>query len=344
VDLTHFVELAGELRQPFHEYHGILLCAAQALLFGRLADAERFARAAVKIGSRLPGLDASGAYGMQMFALARERGELQSLAPVVRQFMQATPQSAVWRPALALVLAEVGQIPEARDELAQLAANHFASVARDSFWLTCMVYLAEVCAAVCDAERAEQLYPMLAPWKGYNVVAASATVCLGPTDHYLGMLSTVMRRWQDAERHLEAAIAMNQRQGAVPWLAHSQYRYLCMLLERNHPCDLPRARTLWEATRRLAEDLGMVTLTQRLQSLQSALGDRRPAPLNPGGLSRREAQVLRMVANGKSNHEIAAAIFRSPNTVANHVRSILAKLGVANRTEAASVAARNGLL
>jgi DNA-binding NarL/FixJ family response regulator len=54
--------------------------------------------------------------------------------------------------------------------------------------------------------------------------------------------------------------------------------------------------------------------------------------------------VLRLLAVGKSNQEIASAIFRSPNTVASHVRNILAKLGAANRTEAAMLASRNKLL
>jgi DNA-binding NarL/FixJ family response regulator len=51
-----------------------------------------------------------------------------------------------------------------------------------------------------------------------------------------------------------------------------------------------------------------------------------------------------MIAAGRTNQEIAAAIHRSPNTVANHVRSILAKLNVANRTEAATLATRNSLI
>jgi DNA-binding NarL/FixJ family response regulator len=81
-----------------------------------------------------------------------------------------------------------------------------------------------------------------------------------------------------------------------------------------------------------------------LSQLERRLDAHPQKPSYPGGLSRREAQVLRLVAAGKSNQEIADAMFRSPNTVANHVRSILTKLGAANRTEAATVAARHGLL
>ena len=66
--------------------------------------------------------------------------------------------------------------------------------------------------------------------------------------------------------------------------------------------------------------------------------------VSPDGLSQREVEVLRLVAAGKSNREIADALCISLNTVATHVRNILAKTGAANRTEAAAYALRNGLL
>jgi DNA-binding NarL/FixJ family response regulator len=54
--------------------------------------------------------------------------------------------------------------------------------------------------------------------------------------------------------------------------------------------------------------------------------------------------VLRLVAAGKGNREIAARLFVSPNTVANHVRSILTKTNTANRTEAAAFAVQHALV
>ena len=77
----------------------------------------------------------------------------------------------------------------------------------------------------------------------------------------------------------------------------------------------------------------------RIRSLGSAAS---PAQL-PGGLSPREAQILRLVASGLSNREIGAALFISEHTAANHIRAILRKTGSANRTEAASYAHRHGL-
>jgi DNA-binding CsgD family transcriptional regulator/pimeloyl-ACP methyl ester carboxylesterase len=60
-------------------------------------------------------------------------------------------------------------------------------------------------------------------------------------------------------------------------------------------------------------------------------------------LSARELEVLRLVAAGKSNQQIAEALVISPNTVGRHVSNIFDKLGFANRAEATAYALRNGL-
>jgi DNA-binding NarL/FixJ family response regulator len=66
------------------------------------------------------------------------------------------------------------------------------------------------------------------------------------------------------------------------------------------------------------------------------------APASP--LSERELEVLRHLAGGRSNREIARALFLTEGTVKNHVTSVLAKLGVRDRTQAALRAHRMGLL
>jgi DNA-binding NarL/FixJ family response regulator len=69
-----------------------------------------------------------------------------------------------------------------------------------------------------------------------------------------------------------------------------------------------------------------------------------PGPELPAGLSAREAEVLRLLAGGRSNREIGKELHISEHTAANHVRAILRKTGCANRTEAASFAFRRGLV
>jgi len=67
-----------------------------------------------------------------------------------------------------------------------------------------------------------------------------------------------------------------------------------------------------------------------------------PTPA-PDGLTPREMEVLRLIANGKSNQDIATELVISFNTVTNHVKNILGKTGCANRTEAAAYAIPRGI-
>jgi DNA-binding NarL/FixJ family response regulator len=67
------------------------------------------------------------------------------------------------------------------------------------------------------------------------------------------------------------------------------------------------------------------------------------APESPETLTERETDVLRLLAQGKANKEIAAALFIGENTVKTHVSSILVKLGVQSRTQAALYARQIGL-
>ncbi|MBW8485758.1 AAA family ATPase [Actinomadura sp. PM05-2] len=131
-------------------------------------------------------------------------------------------------------------------------------------------------------------------------------------------------------------------------------------------CPYPRAEALLHAAQaalsagdhdaahdRLTEALEL-TGTLRAALLHERLADlarrvRRPrragggAAAAPLGLTPRELEVLRLVADGHGNRDIAAALFISAKTASVHVSNILGKLGVANRGEAAATAHRLGL-
>ncbi len=78
----------------------------------------------------------------------------------------------------------------------------------------------------------------------------------------------------------------------------------------------------------------------RQVSSVSRAGD---ADLEVSGLTSRERDVLRLLTEGQSDRQIAAALSISPKTVGNHVSSILAKFEVETRTAAATQALRRGL-
>jgi DNA-binding NarL/FixJ family response regulator len=64
----------------------------------------------------------------------------------------------------------------------------------------------------------------------------------------------------------------------------------------------------------------------------------------PGGLTEREAEVLRLVAAGKSNKAIAVELALSPKTVDRHMSNIFTKIGVSSRAAATSFAHREGIV
>ena len=76
----------------------------------------------------------------------------------------------------------------------------------------------------------------------------------------------------------------------------------------------------------------------RAEAIFERLGTRRAQSELPDGLSPREYEVLTLVADGRSNREIGAALFISDRTVARHLTNIYNKIGVTSRTQAARYA------
>jgi len=118
------------------------------------------------------------------------------------------------------------------------------------------------------------------------------------------------------------------------------------------------ARTDLLAADVLAREIGMVVLRRRIEALARAArvslepaseaapapGANAPAAGQSWGLSAREREVLALVAAGRTNAEIADALFISPKTASVHVTHILQKLGVSSRVEAALRASESGIL
>jgi DNA-binding NarL/FixJ family response regulator len=96
------------------------------------------------------------------------------------------------------------------------------------------------------------------------------------------------------------------------------------------PADEESAVAELAAARRSLAELGAAFDEQQAASL---IG-----PIYPNGLTAREAEVPRLVAAGRTNHEIAALLVLSDKTVARHLSNIFTKLNVTSRTAAAAFA------
>jgi DNA-binding CsgD family transcriptional regulator len=334
-DIDAMTRTDARIRQDTYSIQTLGSCLMLALMRGEFADAQRLI---LKFQALKPAAVHADQLSMQIFALRRDQGRLAELQPVVEVFVRQHAADSVWRPGLMLIRLEIGQQEEARAEYDRLV-DDFPAMPRDGRWLYCVVYLSEVCAAFGDAARASMLYQAMLPYAGRNIVFGAGLACCGSADRYLGLLCAAMARWPEAQRHFEEALTMNERIGARVPLAHTQRDYAVMLLARGAAGDRARALALLTATLENAREIGMRALEERAARRLGELS----GPSAPDQLTPREAEVLRLIAIGRSNADIAMALSISLNTVATHVRNILAKTGCANRTEAAAYAMRHGL-
>ncbi len=333
-ELAVVLDMAQHTRQPFILHVAEHYRSTLALLEGRLAEADTAAERSREWGRLLVGRDASGVYGIQMFGVRREQGRLAELAPVMRVLAAGERGAGAWRPGLVAMLAELAMEEQVRSELDRVQAEGLEPL-REGLWLASLTYLADAAGAVAHEGVAALVYPRLAPLTGKHVMIGHGVACYGAADRYLGMLAATLGDTDGAIRHFETALDLNRQIGASTWLAHTAYQYGRLLLGQGAS---DRGEQLLAEAALLAETVGMPTLLARARALT-------PASISalPDGLSVRELEVLRLVACGRSNREIGAALFISEHTAANHVRSILRKTACANRTEATAYTYRHGL-
>lgn len=257
--LAVFDQKARASREPFFLWTAASLRAALALLEGRYAEAEMLAGEALAIGrgaqTRTPLLR----FAQQLFNLRGWQGRLAEVEPLVRGAAAETQVVPAWRCALAQFYTIAGREAEARRELEALAAGGFADLPRDSTWLTVMSLLANVCARLCDAPRAVLLYDLLRPYAG-RVAVSRFSVLLAPIDQRLGMLASLLERYEAAEEHFAGALALAERMRALPWQAETRYQWAEMLRRRAARGDRERALALLDEAEAEARAVGMALL------------------------------------------------------------------------------------
>lgn len=149
-----------------------------------------------------------------------------------------------------------------------------------------------------------------------------------PSEHEL------VDAWRAAVRDFEAM-------GHVFETARSRARLAAVLMASGQTAE---ARELAALARQTAQSLGARPLLAELRTVTPSGARRADADRLHDNLTPRERQILALVADGRSNSEIAQQLYISAKTVSVHVSNILAKLGAQGRTEAAALARRQGLL
>jgi DNA-binding CsgD family transcriptional regulator/tetratricopeptide (TPR) repeat protein len=191
-----------------------------------------------------------------------------------------------------------------------------------------------------DAASSQELYSSLQPFRG--TMDFSGLISL---DRLLALLVSLTGRIDDAAAHFEAALDFARKGGYGPEQAWACHDYAEALLMRDARGDRDNALSLLDEAHAVSQRLAMRPLMEKVAALRESVGaTRRVAPAYPDGLTEREVEVLRLIAAGKTDREIADELFISIRTASTHVRNILNKTGCANRAEAASYANRNDLV
>jgi DNA-binding CsgD family transcriptional regulator len=252
----------------------------------------------------------------------RSRGDLEGAAIA---FRKAHDMGHPAQPGTALLRLAKGQIDSA---LASIRSAVLATKSALSRATLCAAQV-EICLASGDLAGARAARDELVSTAetyaspGLKAMAATAngSVLLGDEDHSgaLGALSDACRMWTELEAPYEV--------GRVRLLLARAFS----LLDDQDSADLEL-----DAARVLFERLGAA---RDLAAIEELAGSRS----QPGGLSRRETEVLGLVATGRTNREVAESLFISEKTVARHVSNIFTKLGVSSRTEATAFAFKHGI-
>ena len=205
---------------------------------------------------------------------------------------------------------------------------------------TARLGLALLAAQRGDVAGAQEQYAALESQRGLMLVLGGMA-----NDRLLGLLARTMGQLDQAALHFEDALIFCREAGYRPELAWAGHDYAHALLQRINPGDREKAMSLLDEALAISTELGMRPLTERVVALQARTESPAvQAPVYPDGMTLREVDVLRLVASGKTDREIADELVVAEGTVGRHISNIYAKTDVSNRSEATRYALRKQLL
>lgn len=190
-----------------------------------------------------------------------------------------------------------------------------------------------------DRSAASEHYSYLLGQRGTMLWAVTSV------DRLLGLLSRSMGNSDRAIQHFDDALKFCRKTGLRPETAWVCHDYADMLLACDGEGDCAQAIVLLDESLAISSELGMRPLMESgAASLERAETQKVWKPSYPNGLTRREVEVLRIVASGKTSAEIATDLVLSRRTVERHISNIYSKTDSRSRAEATAFAFTHGLM
>ena len=337
-EIAQIAQLADSTRLPLARWHLLRQQASRAALAGQLAVARERSSEARRLAFRIQ--DPSGAGLSYVFAvwLAVLRGDAGEIPEDFFDFAAAAPPIPIVRAPMARAMFAVGRTDEAQ-AVYQTLRQLPAAGDKDTRTLGALTQLMDMIIAFRDIEMARATYDLLYPHTVDSGATGTGLVFLSGSLHWpLGRLAALLGRAEEALGHFAAAMTIDIRLGARPLVAMVRLDWADALRARAARGDYAHARTLaWQAAAE-ARRLDMPGPADRAEHLVNDLEQaiRAGDPLSP-----REREIAELVSSGITNRAIATQLVLSERTIEGHVRSILAKLQLTNRTELAAWALRD---
>ena len=270
-ELQQVMALADEMREPFFAGFAPTWSAMRATMEGRYEEAERMASEAWPIAVRTRNPSYFAALNGQFFEIRWGQGRLEEIEQAAVSSVERLPNQPGYKAALPLLYLETGQPGQAQEWFERVAENDFADVPEDGAFSSTMLWSAHAARRLQDKRRAALLYERLRPYAARQLVFGNTWLCLGSASRPLGMLAATMGHWEDAERHFEEALAFDEKIGARPYLARTQYEYADMLHERDARGDEEKTQRLVNQALATFEELGMPKDVERALALKMEL-------------------------------------------------------------------------
>lgn len=303
-DVDEYSRLAERAKLPLYSWFSPLFQSTWSLAEGRLDEAAGLVAKAVKEGSAARDPNVRRFSMGAELTIACELQDREHLAEVLEHLREPGAFRWYWAP-LILATVVIGEANEARRLLNEVVGDSFQSVSTDYGQLWMLQLLSETCRRLDDPAAAAIVYDMATPFGSRIGIPGYVVSTLGCGHHHLGVLATILKRYNDARYHLDAALEIHENAGFDYLATQTRLAQARLYHLRAGAGDLEACRSLvgrvieaaqqggFKQTLQAALELqgqlpggrddGSSSISEIASEVQSEAADLAPGPASPDG-------------------------------------------------------------